>query len=99
LKPEKSDFLLNKERLNGLIKNLNLEVKPKKDDIYAMLTRCQGMKILIKALEDHGQDLVKLIDKDFYKSFLKELYEEACTPETGSNNLQCEWLEQKIYAL
>ena len=57
------------------------------------------MKILIKGLEDHGENFVKLINKEFYASFLKELYEEACTPESGSANLQCEWLEQKVFAL
>ena len=51
------------------------------------------MKILSKGLEDHGEKFVKLINKEFYQSLLKDIYEEACTPEQGSANLSCEWLE------
>jgi hypothetical protein len=52
-------------------------------DVKALSQRCIGMKILIKAIEDHGEAIVSLIDKDFYKEFLTELYNEACTPEEG----------------
>jgi len=56
------------------------------------------MKILIKGIEDHGEKFINAIDKDFIPVFLKQLYQEAITPE-NSNNLQCDWIEQRLFAL
>lgn len=56
------------------------------------------MKILIKGIEDHGEKFIQEIDKDFIPVFLKQLYQEAITPESN-NTLQCDWIEMKLFAL
>ena len=78
---------------------MKLDEKFDKSDYVNSTKRSLGLKILEQYLVDHGEELSKLIDPEFYNSFLKLLYSEACSPNSGKSTMQNDWIEQKINAL
>ena len=99
LEKETNKILLDETRINKYLKALKLDEKFDKSDYVNSTKRSLGLKILEQYLVDHGEELIKLIDPEFYNSFLKLLYSEACSPNSGKSTMQNDWIEQKIHAL
>ena len=99
LEKEANKILLDKTRINKYLRALKLDEKFDKSDYVNSTKRSLGLKILEQYLVDHGEELSKLIDPEFYNSFLKLLYSEACSPNSGKSTMQNDWIEQKINAL
>ena len=99
LEKEKDDVLLDSNRINKFLTCLELDKKFDKTDYRACTIKTMGLKILEQYVIDHGDELIKLIDPDFYNDFLKLLYAEACSPSSNKSTMQNEWIEQKIYVL
>jgi hypothetical protein len=53
----------------------------------------------MEAFNNHGEEILKLIDEEFYKTFLNELFKESCTPEESDALISSEWLEQRLFTL
>jgi hypothetical protein len=64
LQDEQIGYLLNGERLNALLQSLSIESAPTPNDTDSLSKKCAAMKILIKTIEDHGSQLIKLINPD-----------------------------------
>ena len=96
---ENNDILLDKKRLNAFLKNFKLDQELDKRDYKTTTIRTLALKILEQYIADHGEEIIKLIDEEFYKSFLKILYSEACSPSTDKSAQQNDWIEQKVHAL
>ena len=99
LEKETNKILLDETRINKYLRALKLDEKFNKSDYVNSTKRSLGLKILEQYLVDHGEELIKLIDPEFYNSFLKLLYSEACSPNSGKSTIQYDWIEQKIQAL
>lgn len=99
LEKESNKLLLDKVRINKYLRALKLDEKFDKSDYVKSTKRSLGLKILEQYLVDHKEELSKLIDTEFYNSFLKLLYSEACSPNSGKSTMQNDWIEQKIHAL